>query len=247
LGFKNEKLMKAFAYIRVSTDKQTNSLEMQVDKINYFAKYKGIEIIETFTDEDVSAGKPMKKRPSGGKLIEAISNPNCEAKAIIITSLTRAFRNLVDAIATADWARKKRISIYLVDDGLEVDTATPNGFLQFGVQALIAQWERMTISKRTSDIHQSKKNRGEVYTASRYGFKNVDRVVKDGKVINPGKEVVDEKDLEGFEIMKDLHAKGKSLNEIAFWLNDKQIPTKRNGKAWTHSQVKSVLKTNGLI
>lgn len=239
--------MKAFGYIRVSTDKQGNSMEMQLEKINQFASYKGIEIVDYFQDEDVSAGKPIKKRPSGSKMIQLIETTP-SVKAIVITSLTRAFRNLVDAISTADYLRKKKVAIFLVDDGIEVDTSTPNGFLQFGMQALIAQWERMIISKRTSDIQQSKKSRSEVYCYGRYGYKIIGRTYdENGKVVNKGIEVPDEYEMSIVNDIKTMYLDNISMSKIASYLNSKGVKTKRNKPFWTHSQVKSVLVTHEIF
>lgn len=239
--------MKVVAYIRVSTDKQGNSMDMQLDKIVKFISYKQFELIQTFSDEDVSAMRSIKKRPAGGKMIAYLQD-NKEIKGIVITNLTRAFRNLVDAVQTAEWARRNGFSIHLIDDGMEVDTATPNGFLQFVVQAAIAQWERMTISKRTSDIQQNKKGKNEIYCSGRYGFKHVDRVLdKDGKVVVAGREEVDEYEMENVNKMLGYRERGWSYSKIARQLNLMSVPTKRGKQKWTHTQVISVLKTHNLI
>jgi DNA invertase Pin-like site-specific DNA recombinase len=239
--------MKVYAYIRVSTDMQGNSMQMQLDKINTFVGYKNFSLAGIYSDEDVSAGKAFRNRPQGGELIKLLSTVD-EPVGIVITNLTRAFRNLVDAIGTAEWCRKKKVSIFLIEDGIEVDTSTPNGFLQFGLQALIAQWERMTISKRTSDIQQNKKARNEVYCAGKFGYKTQGRIVDaDNKVLSPGVYVPDEEEMAVVEKMKNYHSRGWSLSMIAKHLTEHSVKTKRGGTKWSHSQVKSILKTHNYL
>ena len=112
-------------YYRVSTDKQENSAEMQPIKLKQFADYKNIELLQVFGDEDVSGGIPFSKREQGAKLIELIeSNPNIDG--ILVTNITRAFRDAVDGLLMLTKWAQEGFKIYVIDEGGTIDVTTPD-------------------------------------------------------------------------------------------------------------------------
>ena len=53
-------MSRLFGYVRVSTDKQDNSVQNQEDKIREYAAKEGLEIAQIFVDEDVTARIPLR-------------------------------------------------------------------------------------------------------------------------------------------------------------------------------------------
>jgi DNA invertase Pin-like site-specific DNA recombinase len=95
----------------------------------------------------------------------------------------------------------------------------------------VAQWERETISERTSDALQFKIRKHERCGKVRFGYD----LAPDGVTLIPNASEQDT-----IRVMKDLRATGRSYRDIAAELNTRGIPTKE-GKPWVHTSVKGIL------
>ena len=59
---------KTAIYIRVSTDKQESSEELQKEKCLAYCNMMGYDVVDILTDSNVSGGIELFKRPEGAKL-----------------------------------------------------------------------------------------------------------------------------------------------------------------------------------
>jgi site-specific DNA recombinase len=107
--------MKALGYIRVSTADQSTSLEVQTQKIQDYCKFRGIELIHIYTDENVSGGKPFYQRAGGAEANNMLINT--DVKTIICIKPDRLFRSVKDALITVDDWAENGIALHIVDLG----------------------------------------------------------------------------------------------------------------------------------
>ena len=203
--------MKTGIYIRVSTGDQSNSLDMQLAKCKQFCEFQNREIVEVFTDEDVSAAKNFESRPGGQKLIKAIRRG--DIKSVVSFKLDRMFRSVTDGLLTIEDWYKKGISIALLDYGGHIlDTSSPTSKAFVTVMLTMAELERNMTADRTKQVLNYKKSRLEVYSGSiPYGFR---------KKYN--KLVPEPKEMEKVKRIFDLHAQGLNYTQIQ---NEVVIPS----------------------
>jgi site-specific DNA recombinase len=221
----------AVGYIRVSTDIQDNSLEMQKQRIADYCRFKGIRITKFFIDEDVSGGKPLSQRPAGAKLVEALSKG--KVTNIVALKLDRVFRNTVDALTMAEQWNKEKVSFHLVDQGGQaVDTSTSVGWLIYTQLVSFAEFERKQISERTSKVLSYKKESSMVYSGPIFGF------TRDGDYLK-----VNSEEMKVVKMIHEWRNGGDSLQHIADCLNLKQVQTKKGG-IWHPSTIGKILKNS---
>lgn len=205
---------KTYAYIRVSTSEQQNSLEVQKEKIENYCKFKGLEDPEFLIDEDISGKLPILQRPAGAKLTGA------KDANIISVKLDRLFRNVVDALTMREEWEKQNVSIHLVDmGGNSINTSSAIGIMLFTQMASYGEFERRLIGERTSQALQHKKKNGKIYSRPIYGFD-----IKDGNLVR------NEEEQEWLTDVFELKKAGRSLQRIADYLNRQHVKTKSNGK-----------------
>ena len=100
---------KAIAYVRVSSEEQSRegvSLDAQEARVRAYAVMRGLELVEIFREEGVSAKTPLKKRPEGSKVVELLAKK--KATHVIAVKLDRLFRNTADALSQSEqWDRAK--------------------------------------------------------------------------------------------------------------------------------------------
>jgi len=163
--------MKLLAYIRVSTDDQSLSMEAQMKDIVEFCRAGGHELVEVFSDEDVSAFKEISKRPGGAKLLKA--SREHQGIGVLCTRIDRMFRNAVDGMVTAKKWEALNIPIYIKAMGSSVvvtDTAT--GWLLFQTLLVHAEFERNLTAERTSDVKKMRRDKLLKYSSQApYGWR----------------------------------------------------------------------------
>lgn len=234
-------MKKAFGYIRVSTDNQNDSLEVQLQRIKDFCAYNKIELIGIFIDEDVSGYMPIAERPQGKEMVTRLAKG--EAAAVVGVKIDRLFRNTVDALITAElWCKQKKYDLFIADQGgVSVDYRTANGKLVFTFLAGCAQYERDKTSERTADVLNHKKSKRQTYSRTPYGFDMKGRgLAPDGRVITPGVLVPNPEEQEVVkQIFEMRFTENRSYNFIAKQLNENEIKPKE-GKRWYPGVVKYI-------
>lgn len=171
--------MEVAIYIRVSTDRQDNSLELQKSKCVTFCKSKGYDIVDIITDEDISGGSKIFNRPGGSRLKELIESKSINQ--LVCWKLDRLSRKVIDGLTFIEELNKKDIGISILDmKGETIDTNTATGKFFLTIMLSLNEMERGIVSERTSSVLQNKKMNLEVYSKNApYGFK------KKGKKLVP--------------------------------------------------------------
>jgi len=221
--------MHAIAYLRVSTDDQSesgNGINSQLDACRQWAKKNGVQLASQQQD-DVSGKYGLDRRPG---LLAALSDLS-KGDVLIVAKRDRIGRDpIVVAMIEAAIARKGAKLVSVAGEGTEGDG--PTDILMRRMVDAFAEYERLVIGARTKAALQSKINRGERCGEVRFGYDlDVDGVTL---VANP-------KEQEVIEIIGALKSSGLSLRKIADELTSRRIATKKGKRKWTHTAVNRIL------
>ena len=86
----------AAIYVRVSTEEQATegvSLDEQVSRSRAYCDLHQLDVAALFRDEGVSAGKPLRDRPNGRELLNAVAEGR--VSHVVTVKLDRLFRDAV--------------------------------------------------------------------------------------------------------------------------------------------------------
>lgn len=134
---------RRLAYVRVSKktqneDRQLIALEDQCDEI-FIEKISAV----------------AKHRPVFDMLMGLLK----KGDTFVILDLDRAFRSTVEAIQTAETLRERGINFKIVS--ANIDTSSEFGEIIYGILALLAQFERKIIIRRTREGLEAARKRGQ--------------------------------------------------------------------------------------
>ena len=231
------------AYYRVSTQKQSLGLHAQKTMVkNYLKQYW--PPVASFTEKE--SGKSDKNRPELKRALEYCK----EHKAVlVVATLSRLSRDL----HFITMLQKHKIKFVICD----MPEATP---LTIHIMGAIAQYERETISKRTSRALQELKKTGQKlgsqnpkvlrglkkhWAKQRKLKKENEKIVKvklkkEKKQHKTKVQIFDEK---VFNTIKVLRSDGYSYRAIAEKLNSLGMATRQSGK-WHTTSVQRIAHRN---
>ena len=222
----HRKKLRVAAYARVSTNREHQLASLETQKKHYEKYIKARsdwEYTGLYFDEGIS-GTKMEKREGLLRLLE-----DCDKGLIdfiVVKSISRFSRNTVECIETVRKLCDKGIHIYFEKEN--IDTGKMEGELLLSILSSLAESESRSISDNINWGIQKRFRNGTFkigYTP--YGYDK-------GMVVNK----------EQAEVVKHIFASvldGKSCRAIAKELNEKGIPTKRDG-TWTGYTVNSMIK-----
>jgi len=223
---------QAVLYIRVSSDKQAVSglgLADQTKRCEDYCRLMGLEIVGTFRDEGVSAGKPLATRPAGKDLVDTLKRSG--AGCVVTLKLDRAFRSALDALATVEHWERLGVALHMVDfGGSTVDTSTPAGKMFLTMMAGFAEFERGLIADRTRSAMAVKKRNGQRVGRIPFGK----QLGSDGKIL-----FICPEEAKTIVLMKKFHSLESSLRKTARLLNESGNDNR--GNPWTKSAVHRIL------
>ena len=131
-----------YAYIRVSTEKQT--IENQRYEIIQFAASRKISINKWF-EETISSSKKMEERTFNTVLKKLKSDD-----ILIISEISRMGRNLMQIMSILHLCMERKATVYAVKEGYELGDNINSKVLAFAF-GLSAEIERNLISQRTKE------------------------------------------------------------------------------------------------
>ena len=148
---------RAIAYIRVSTDEQSASIQAQRDSVQAIAKLHGLALVGEYVDDGVSGAKAIEARPALKRALKALADN--DADRLIVAKLDRLARNARVALEIdEDYAQANGWAIVFGD--LDIDTSTAVGKMQLSMFASLARFERDRISERTREALAVKRSQG---------------------------------------------------------------------------------------
>lgn len=225
----------AVTYRRVSTDRQARegqSLSSQKELLQGYCVQRDWRIVRHCED----AGKSGRSRDSREGLEEALSLVKKQHGVLVVYSLSRLARSVIDAANILNELRAAKADLAVYD--MSLDTTTPHGELVFNIFASIAQFESQQIGERVRVVNER--------TVSRLGYRTQGRQPIGWKVVN-GRRVPCERERALVARVCEV-AEGKSLHEAARVLNAAGEPTishlrhKQSKEGWTARKVQHLLR-----
>ena len=226
---------KAVGYIRVSTDKQAEhgvSLEAQHAKLTQYAALYDVELVEIIVDGGVSA-KTL-ERPGLQRALGMLRKG--QASALLVAKLDRLTRSVKDlGSLVEEYFSSDSMTLLSVADS--IDTRTAAGRLVLNVLGSVAQWERETISERTTEALAHKREQGQRTSLSApYGF----QIAADGKTL-----VADESEQALLKAIRAARQRGLSQRGVVAELTRQGFAT-RKGTAFSLMQVQRIMQQAGI-
>jgi len=222
--------MPAYAYGRVSTDRQENGREGQLQKLLDAASRDGIAFAdEPYFDEDVSGSVPFNQRPKGKTLWDKLAPGDC----VYITKVDRGFRSMSDAAFTLEKWKSIGVRVRIVDLG--IDVSSPAGEMFFHLLAAFATFERQIISARTKEaLAYRTRQRGVHANARPIGWRKLGSK-QEGWRLEP-----DEREREVAEKARELRQSGLGWRRlvVAMWRGKLH---KKNGNHYDQRDIKKLI------
>jgi len=215
--------MKYVAYYRVSTRKQEAShlgLDVQRLAVLRYIKNNGNELIAEYTETESG------KRDNRPELMKAIAAAKDNDAVLVIAKLDRLSRNLT-FISTLMDSRVK----FVCADMPEANEMT------IGLMAVLAQWERKTISERTKAALAAKRKREPDWRPGTDNLSPEARARAHATTSRLARE--DQRNRFALHFIKPLREQGVSYRKIARMLNEEGYTT-RTGKPFTQTQVRNI-------
>lgn len=219
--------MNGISYRRVSTEDQAKngvSLENQAERIRQYCDYRGINLVAEIEDSGISGGV-NKAREGFIDLLNRVEQGGIDV--IVLYSLERLSRDMLTLLALERLLDEHDVELHTVEG--QVDTSTPDGFMNFAMKAFLGEMERRQVKYRTKRAMQHKKEHGQVVGTVPYGYERQDKDL----VPNPTEQIV-------VETVNTMYRAGAKLVNIVAHLNDQGIAT-REGKPWIPTQVKRLI------
>jgi len=221
--------MRVAGYTRVSTQEQAISglgLKVQRDKIEAYCISQDWDLLEVYEDPGVT-GATLDRPAFNQMMLDASNDIFDMILTYKIDRISRSLKNLL--ILVEDTLKPLGIALKSVTESF-IDTSSPEGMAMFQVLGTFSELERKQITRKLSDA-RIKKSDGGGYAGGYlpYGYD----VLKGKLIINESESA----------IVKQIFAyrkEGFSLRQIVKELNDKNIPTKKNGK-WNAEAVRYIL------
>jgi len=141
-----------YAYIRVSTDKQTT--EQQRFEILKFADEKKLAI-DHWIEETVSGTKKVQDRKLGILLLQLQAHD-----VLIVTEISRLGRSLMEVMSFLHTLMEQDVMVYSIKEGYALGNNLNSKVLAFAF-SLSAEIERAMISQRTKEALARKRSEGK--------------------------------------------------------------------------------------
>ena len=141
-----------YAYIRVSTDKQTT--ETQRFEILKFADAHKLSI-DQWIEETVSGTKQVQERQLG-RLLPALQAQD----ELIVTEISRLGRSLMEVMSFLHQLMERQVTVYTIKEGYTLGNNLNSKVLAFAF-SLSAEIERAMISQRTKEALARKRSEGK--------------------------------------------------------------------------------------
>lgn len=154
---------RVVAYVRVSTEKQVNSIDAQQMRQAEFASARSILIDSTFADPGVSATKTDFLKRAGARQMLAHMRRR-SISTILMLRVDRVFRSMRDFHLTATVLEKAGIFLRFIEPDLDYSTPIGRMFLQQLV--MLAELEGSIRGERQDDAFESMRARRIARTAN---------------------------------------------------------------------------------
>jgi DNA invertase Pin-like site-specific DNA recombinase len=219
-------VVKAAIYTRVSTEDQAKegySLDAQKERLEAYCEAQGWEISEFYIDEGHSGRNT--KRPEYQRMLEERDNWDI----LLVLKMDRIHRNSKNFMIMMEDLEKWGKKFASMQESL--DTSNAVGRFVVDIIQRIAQLESEQIGERTYMGMRQKADAGEGIL----GFHSPFGYLLEGEDL-----VQDEGEADIIRRIFDSYLQGTSMEDIAWYLNREDIPTRR-GNQWTIWSISRIL------
>ena len=156
----DNKKVKCYIYIRVSTSMQVEgySLEAQKQRLTKFADFQGMEIVREYCDAGKS-GKNISGRPEFTQMLQDVADDRDGIQYILVFKLSRFGRNAADVLNSLQYIQDFGVNLICVEDG--IDSSKDSGKLTITVLSAVAEIERENILVQTMEGRKQKAREGK--------------------------------------------------------------------------------------
>ncbi len=227
-------MKKACAYIRVSTDEQTEySLDAQLRAIKIYAEKNGYYIPDeyVFSDRGIS-GRKAKNRGEFLKMIKVAKQKPTPFEVIFVHKFDRFARNREDSILYKSLLKREcGVKVISINEPLEDDKIS---VLMEAIIEAMGEYYSLNLSEEVMKGLTEKARRGEYCGLAPIGYIN-----------RGGKLLIDD---ETVDIVREIFCLHKKMTAtgIAKHLNETGRYTKNN-KNWTYDSIKRILTNKAYI
>ena len=213
-------------YLRVSTKDQGakgNGLEAQRDAIERFARQKGFEVAQWFSESESGKGyqDALERRPELALALKAAKRLKC---SVVVSKLDRLSRD----VAFISGVMAQRVPFIVAELGVDTDPFILHLF------AALAEKERRVISTRTRAALKQVKAKGVALGNPT----NLEEAQRKGAESNRAN--AEEFAARVVPVIQGLQREGMSLHQTAAELNARGVSTARGGR-WHATTVRNVL------
>ena len=226
----NNKLIRACAYYRVSTNNedQKNSYDSQrIHYKNYIEENPNYEFVGIYADEGITGTQTKKKEQFNQMMSDAL---NGKIDLIIAKSISKFARNTVDTLNCVRTLREHNVDVYFEKENIHTLGLSNELFLT--LYSAFAQVESESISENVkAGVRMKMKRGGMVGKYALFGY----LYDKEKDIIYPNES---KKDI--IIYIFEEYSKGVGFRTIALNLNANNIPSP-TGVKWCHASVRRVI------
>jgi len=238
-------MCKYYGYCRVSTQTQSEKgygLEAQEKEIGKYAQAHGIELAQVFCDAGISGNikdtdddDAINKRAALMEMLALLE----DGDTVIVLNTSRLWRSDMTKAIIRRELLKRGAHVYSIEQPkYDIYSKDPNDYLINAIMEALDVYERMSISLKLARGRTVKARAGDK-PAGNCPF---------GYCYSADKKHVEQDPAEApiVRMMFTEGQKGKSLNQIANYLNAQGLKTRR-GKDWSAGNVQVVLRNRFYI
>ena len=227
----------AAIYARVSSDRQKeeHTIASQTAALIEYARDKNYTVSEEWIFQDEGYSGATVLRPSLERLRDLASEGQIET--LLIYSPDRLSRKYAYQVLLTEEFSRHGVDVEFIKSP---KATTPEEELLLQFQGMIAEYERAQIMERSrrGKRHRAKAGSVNVLSGAPYGY----RYIKKTDTSSAYYEVI-EKQAEVVRSVFKLYTEDcLSINAIARWLNDHDIPTRKGISRWERSTVWAMLR-----
>ncbi|MGC8491561.1 MAG: recombinase family protein [Syntrophobacteraceae bacterium] len=222
----------AAIYARVSSERQKeeHTIASQIAALVGFAQSEGYTVPGEWIFQDEGYSGALLVRPG----LERLRDLSAEGQiqTILIHSPDRLSRRYAYQVLLVEEFSRHGVEVVFIKSP---KATTPEEELMLQFQGMIAEYERAQIAERTrrGKKHRARTGSVNVLSGAPYGY----RYVKKTENSSAHYEVI-EKEAEVVRNVFRLYTEdGLSINQVARWLNDHRIPTRKGISPWERTTV----------
>ena len=238
-------MSRYFGYCRVSTQTQSEKgygLEAQEREIEKYAHAHGLALAQMFRDAGISGNikdtdddDAINRREALMELLSVLE----EGDTVLVLNTSRLWRSdMTKAIIRRELLKRKAHVLSIEQPKYDIYSKDPNDYLINAIMEALDVYERMSISLKLARGRTIKAKGGDKPAGNCcFGYRYTD----DKKHV--------EQDPEEAPVVRMMFSegqKGKSLHQIADYLNAQGIKTRR-GKEWSAGNVQVILRNRFYI